>query len=62
MPRGLFQDLFQEQQTGTFVPAFVGLDDHSETIRVCVMTQDGDVLANRNVCNCTAAVTDLVRA
>jgi transposase len=45
-----------------FVPAFVGLDYHSETIRVCVMTQDADVLVNRNVRNCPAAVIDLVRS
>ncbi len=46
----------------TFIPAFVGLDYHTETIRVCVMTREGDIVVNRNVRNCTAAVADLVRS
>jgi hypothetical protein len=33
---GLIQDLFQEQQTMTFVPAQAGLDYDSETIRVFI--------------------------
>ena len=43
------------------VPVYVGLDYHSETIRVCVMDEAGEVLVNRNVANDPAAVVDLVR-
>lgn len=43
------------------VPAYVGLDYHDETIRVCVMDADGEVLCNRNVPNDPGAVRDLVR-
>jgi transposase len=43
------------------VPVYVGLDYHDETIRVCVMTPEGEVLANRNVENNPGAVRDLVR-
>ncbi len=44
------------------VPVYVGLDDHSDTIRVCVMDVDGVVLVNRNVANDPGAVRDLVRS
>ena len=44
------------------VPVYVGLDYHSETIRVCVMDVDGVVLVNRNVANDPGAVRDLVRS
>lgn len=43
------------------VPVYVGLDYHSDTIRVCVMNPEGDVLVNRNVANEPGAVRDLVR-
>lgn len=43
------------------VPVYVGLDYHSETIRVCVMDVDGGTLVNRSVANTPAAVVDLVR-
>jgi transposase len=43
------------------VPVYVGLDYHDETIRVCVMDENGEVLVNRNVANSVAAVQDLVR-
>jgi transposase len=43
------------------VPVYVGLDYHSDTIRVCVMDVDGETLVNRNVENHPAAVVDLVR-
>lgn len=45
----------------SIVPVFVGLDYHEATIRVCVMTAEGDVLVNRNVDNDPGAVRDLVR-
>lgn len=31
------------------VPVYLGLDYHDETIRVCVMDEDGEALTNRNV-------------
>ena len=43
------------------VPVQVGLDYHEETIRVCVMNEDGDELVNRNAANDPHAVRDLVR-
>lgn len=43
------------------VPVYVGLDYHSETIRVCVMDVEGETLVNRSVANDPAAVVDLVR-
>lgn len=43
------------------VPVYVGLDYHSETIRVCVMDGEGQTLANRSVANDPASVVDLVR-
>lgn len=43
------------------VPVCVGLDYHDETIRVCVMDDDGGVLCNRNVANDPRAVHELVQ-
>lgn len=43
------------------VPVYVGLDYHSDLIRVCVMDADGETVVNRNVANEPAAVVDLVR-
>ena len=43
------------------VPVYVGLDYHSETIRVCVMDAEGQTLVNRSVSNSPSAVVDLVR-
>lgn len=45
----------------SIVPVYVGLDYHEETIRTCLMTAEGDVLANQNVSNDPGAVRDLVR-
>jgi transposase len=45
----------------TIVPVYVGLDYHSDTIRVCVMDAEGQVLVNRNVVNLVGAVVDLIR-
>jgi transposase len=43
------------------VPVYVGLDYHEDTIRVCMLDEDGGELVNRNVANSPAAVVDLVR-
>lgn len=47
--------------SSTLVPVYVGLDYHTDTIRVCVMDVDGGVLVNRNVANRVGAVVDLIR-
>lgn len=41
------------------VPVFVGLDYHSESIQVCVMNQQGDVLSNRSCGNDWQAIQRL---
>jgi transposase len=43
------------------VPVYVGLDYHSDTIRVCVMDEHGETLVNKSVANDPAVVVDLVR-
>jgi transposase len=43
------------------VPVFVGLDYHSDSIQVCVMTEDGETLRNRKVANEVGAVVECVR-
>ena len=43
------------------VPIFVGLDYHSDSIRVCVMTKDGDVLLNRSVANQMGSVIEAIK-
>ena len=35
----------------SMVPCYVGLDYHDDTIRVCVIDEEGAVLLNRNVAN-----------
>ena len=42
------------------VPVVVGLDYHSDSIQVCVMTKDGDVLLNRSVANQVGSVIEAV--
>lgn len=42
------------------VPVYVGLDYHSDTIRVCVMNEHGEVLLNRSVRSDAAAVIEAV--
>ena len=42
------------------VPVYVGLDYHQESIRVCVLTEDGKQLVNRDVINDVEAVRRLV--
>lgn len=44
----------------SIVPVFVGLDYHSDSIRVCVMTRDGDVLLNRSVKNEVGVVIEAI--
>lgn len=41
--------------------AYLGLDYHSESIRVCLMTQEGDMLVNRNVAAAVGPVVELVQ-
>jgi transposase len=61
----LVYDINRHSVTGAtdmaIVPVYVGLDYHSETIRVCVMDEDGETIANKNVANDPGAVRDLVR-
>jgi transposase len=45
----------------SMVPCYVGLDYHEETVRVCMVAEDGEMIVNRNVPNDPAAVDDLVR-
>jgi transposase len=44
----------------TIVPVYVGLDYHSDSIRVCVMTPEGDELFNRSVSNSVGEVMEAV--
>jgi len=43
------------------VPCYVGLDYHDESIRVCMLDEDGESIVNRDVRNDPGAVRDLVR-
>jgi transposase len=58
---GVFQNDFQEQQTMSIVPVYVGLDYHDDTIRVCVLDENGELVVSRNVPNDPGAVRDLIR-
>ena len=40
---------------------YVGLDYHDETIRVCVMTQAGEMRFNRDMKNDPRAIAELIR-
>jgi transposase len=42
------------------IPCYVGLDYHDETIRVCVVAEDGKLIVNRNVPNDPAEVRRLI--
>ena len=44
------------------VPVYVGLDYHSDSIRVCVLDEQGETVVNRSVANNPGAVRDLVRS
>ena len=43
----------------SIVSCYVGLDYHDETIRVCVLAEDGELMVNRNVGNDPAEVRRL---
>lgn len=43
------------------VPIFVGLDYHQDSIQVCVLNQQGDVLLNRSAANSTLELERLVK-
>ena len=45
----------------SIVSCYVGLDYHDETIRVCVLAEDGELIVNRNVGNDPAEVRRLVQ-
>lgn len=44
------------------VRVYLGLDYHAESVRVCLMTDEGETLVNRNIPNDPVALVDLVRA
>ncbi len=44
------------------VSVYVGLDYHSDSTRVCVMTEDGDELLNRSVPSEVGSVVDIVQS
>ena len=44
----------------TSLQLYVGLDYHDDSIRVCVMTQEGEVLANRNRANDVEDVAEFI--
>lgn len=44
------------------VPVYVGLDYHSDSIRVCVLTEQGEEVFNRNVPNEVKLVVEAVRS
>lgn len=44
----------------TNLPVSVGLDYHSEFVQVCVVDNDGKLLANRKVANCAVAIANAV--
>ena len=43
------------------VPVFVGLDYHQDSIQVCVLNQQGDVLLNRSAANDCQELARIVR-
>ena len=44
------------------VPVFVGLDYHQDSIQVCVLNQQGDVLMNRSASNDCRELERLARS
>ena len=44
----------------TMVTVFVGLDYHQDSVQVCVMDQEGSVLANRPCANAYGAIRTVV--
>ena len=53
--------LVREQRTMSNLPVFVGLDYHQDSIQVCVLNQQGDVLLNRAAANDAAELGRIVR-
>lgn len=43
------------------VPVYVGLDYHSDSIRVCVLEEDGAEVLNRSVRNDLGEVCEMVQ-
>jgi transposase len=43
------------------IPVFVGLDYHQDSIQVCVLNQQGDVLLNRSAANSSDELARLIR-
>ena len=52
--------LVREQRMMSNLPVFVGLDYHQDSIQVCVLNQQGDVLLNRSTSNDCAELARLV--
>ena len=50
-PNFIDERLVREQRIMSNVPVFVGLDYHQDSIQVCVLNQQGDVLLNRSAKN-----------
>src|SRR5215216_6136346 len=50
-PRLIDERLVREQRTMSNVPVFVGLDYHQDSVQVCVLNQQGEVLLNRSAGN-----------
>lgn len=44
----------------TSVSIFVGLDYHDETVRVCVLSEEGEMRFNRDMKNCPHAIAELI--
>lgn len=44
----------------SILPVYVGLDYHDDSVRVCVLSTEGDPLVNRDVANSPALVEDLI--
>ena len=43
------------------IPVFAGLDYHQDSVQVCVLDQEGNVLANRSLCNEAGLIDSLCR-
>ncbi len=43
------------------IPVFAGLDYHQDSVQVCVLDQDGNVLANRSLCSAAGLIDSLCR-
>ena len=54
------RESIKEQQVMETVPVFVGLDDHSRSVQVCVMDQQGKVLVNRHSGNSVVEIAAAV--